>query len=236
MAVTYNPRVVTDGLVLSVDAGNTKSYNAGISTTTWTDIGPNRISGTLTNSVSSSSGYLSFNGSNQYVNFGAQTLGVSATSKTMCAWIYPTSFPSNPIGLLDMDGNGSLGGATNYGWGFWLSNAGKLWYWPFDNLDIIDGSAYSVSTNVWNFVSVAYDFSAKTAYFYYNGIYAGSGTTTAVETAPATGQNLLIGTARNATGGFYFAGRIANVSLYNRVLTAAEIKQNFNSLRGRFNI
>ena len=30
MAVGYNPRIVTDGLVLALDAGNTKSYNPGI--------------------------------------------------------------------------------------------------------------------------------------------------------------------------------------------------------------
>lgn len=233
MAITYNPKIVTNGLVLAVDAGNTKSYPG--SGTSWSDLSLSKITGTLTNSPTYSSGYLSFNGTNQYISFGAQTLGVSAASKTMCAWIFPTSIPNNPTGILDMDGNGSLGGLTNYGWGFWMSNTGKLWYWPLDNVDIIDSSSYSVSTNVWNFVSIAYDFSAKTAYFYYNGIFAGSGTTTGVETAPATGQNLIIGSIRNNVGG-NFAGRISNVSLYNRVLTASEIKQNFNSLRGRFGI
>ena len=233
MAITYNPRSVLDGLVLSVDANNIKSYSG--SGTSWTDLSRSKVVGTLTNSPTYSSGYFSLNGSTQYVNFGTQTLGVSAASKTMCAWIYPTSIPNNPTGLLDMDGNGNIGGATNYGFGFWLSNTGKLWYWPADNVDIIDASSSSVSTNKWNFVSVAYNFSLKTAYFYYNGIFAGSGTTTGTETAPATGQNLLIGAARNATLGA-FAGRIACVSLYNRVLTANEIAQNFNATRGRFGI
>lgn len=36
MAVGYNPRIVTDGLVLALDAGNPKNYNVGISTN-WTD-------------------------------------------------------------------------------------------------------------------------------------------------------------------------------------------------------
>lgn len=233
MAVVYNPPSVLNGLVLSVDANNIKSYSG--SGTSWNDLSLSKITGTLTNSPTYSSGYFSLNGSTQYINFGTQTLGVSAASKTMCAWIYPTSIPNNPTGILDMDGNGSIGGATNYGWGFWLSNTGKLWYWPADNVDIIDASSSSVTTNKWNFVSVAFNFSLKTAYFYYNGIFAGSGTTTGTETAPATGQNLLIGAARNGTLGA-FAGRIACVSLYNRVLTANEITQNFNATKGRFGL
>ena len=47
MAVGYNPKVVTDGLVLSLDASSLKNYNVGISTN-WTDnVGGNN--GTLVN-------------------------------------------------------------------------------------------------------------------------------------------------------------------------------------------
>ena len=43
--------------------------------------------------------------------------------------------------------------------------------------------------------------------------------------------------ARPAGGGSgYFAGEIPIVKIYNRVLTAAEVEQNFNALRGRFGI
>ena len=233
MSLSHSPSIVTSGLVLCVDAGNTKSYPG--SGTSWSDLSQSKITGTLTNSPTFTSGSISLNGTNQFVNFGTQTLGVSAANKTMCAWIFPTSIPNNPTGILDMDGTGSIGGVTNFGWGFWLTNGGKLWYWPLDNLDIIDSGSLSVSTNTWNFVSIAYNVSTKTADFYYNGVYSASGTTTAVETAPATGQNLIIGAIRNNVGG-NFAGRISNVSLYNRVLSRAEVQQNFNALRGRHGI
>jgi hypothetical protein len=39
MGINYNPRTVTDGLVLALDAGNTKSYPG--SGTTWTDLSGN---------------------------------------------------------------------------------------------------------------------------------------------------------------------------------------------------
>jgi hypothetical protein len=45
---------------------------------------------------------------------------------------------------------------------------------------------------------------------------------------------LLIGAF--STGSNVFTGRIANVLVYNRVLTDAEIKQNFEALRGRYGI
>ena len=63
MGVAYNSRIVTDGLVLALDAGNTKSYPG--SGTTWTDLSGNGRNGTLTNmeipgDYSSSIGYLNF--------------------------------------------------------------------------------------------------------------------------------------------------------------------------------
>ena len=54
MAVGYNPRAVTDGLVLSLDAGNSKNYNVGVSTN-WTDkVGGNN--GTLVNGTNHNDG------------------------------------------------------------------------------------------------------------------------------------------------------------------------------------
>ena len=235
MGTHYHTKTVTDGLVFCLDALNPKSYPG--SGSTWSDISATAASGSLVGSPVYTSGYISLNGSTQYASFGSQTLGVSAASKTMCAWIYPTSFPNNPIGILDNDGYGNTGGPTNYGWGFWMSNSGKLWYWPKDNLDIIDGGSKSVALNTWNHVAISYNFSTKTATFYYNGVSSGTGTTTGTELAPATGQFLLVGNIRNAAQGtFNFAGRIAGVSLYNRVLSDTEIAQNFNAMRGRFGI
>ena len=50
-----------------------------------------------------------------------------------------------------------------------------------------------------------------------------------------TGSNTRIG-GRLLTFGLYFDGNISNVSAYNRVLTAAEVKQNYDALKGRFGL
>lgn len=69
------PNIVTDGLVLYLDAANTKSYPG--SGTTWNDLSGNGNNGTLINGYifnSIGNGNLVFDGSNDYVNINAQTL------------------------------------------------------------------------------------------------------------------------------------------------------------------
>ena len=69
MARRYNPRIVTDGLVLALDAGNTKSYPG--SGTTWTDLSGNGNNGSLLNGTGYSSdnlGVLSLDGTNDYID------------------------------------------------------------------------------------------------------------------------------------------------------------------------
>ena len=63
MGVTYNPRIVTDGLVLALDAGNSKSYPG--SGTTWTDLSGLGNNGTLSTTYThnSAEGFLKFSGS-----------------------------------------------------------------------------------------------------------------------------------------------------------------------------
>ena len=81
MGIAYNPRIVTDGLVLALDAGNTKSYPG--SGTTWTDLSGQGNNGTL-NSVDISNGYSLFNAQADNINFG--TNFKIAREKTLQFW------------------------------------------------------------------------------------------------------------------------------------------------------
>ena len=77
MAVGYNPRAITDGLVLALDAGNPKNYNAGISTN-WTDkVGGNNgtlVGGTYHNDGPFvGAGYVEFDGSGDYLQVTANS-------------------------------------------------------------------------------------------------------------------------------------------------------------------
>lgn len=77
---------------------------------------------------------------------------------------------------------------------------------------------------------------------YLNGVQLGTGSTNSPSaTGIGTSNDLHIGGMQNAAAGassyvYYAKNNIANVKMYNKALTAAEIKQNFNALRGRFSI
>ena len=58
MGIAYNPKIVTDGLVLCLDAANTKSYSGTV--TSWTDLSGNGNTGTLTNGPTYNSSNLGF--------------------------------------------------------------------------------------------------------------------------------------------------------------------------------
>ena len=96
MALAHSPRIVTDGLALCLDAGNTKSYSG--SGTTWNDLSGNGNTGTLTNGPTYSSdngGSIFFDGTNDYVSL-VDNLG-DPQQFTIEFWAYPTqlNFDSN---------------------------------------------------------------------------------------------------------------------------------------------
>ena len=93
MAFIHSPKIITDGLVLALDAGNTKSYPG--SGTVWTDLSGNNNTGTLTNGPTfnaANGGSIVFDGTNDYV-----TLPISTTSGqalTYFGWLYSTESTS----------------------------------------------------------------------------------------------------------------------------------------------
>ena len=85
MAFSYSPKIVTDGLVLYLDAENTRSYPG--TGTTWSDLSRDGNNGTLTNGPtvdSGNGGSIVFDGSNDYVDFD-DILDLSTLSVSM--WI-----------------------------------------------------------------------------------------------------------------------------------------------------
>ena len=92
MGVNYNPAIVTNGLVLALDAANPKSYSgSGI---TWTDVSGNRIDANKTGAESptyptwNSTGYFSFNGGVQSMYFNG--VGPISNNFTISAWVNST--------------------------------------------------------------------------------------------------------------------------------------------------
>ena len=218
MGIFYNPRTITDGLVLCLDAGNSKSYPG--SGTTWTDLSGNGNNGTLVNGVGYSGdnfGSLSFDGVNDYV---LTPVNIDANPSSVGAW-FNASSTSGARGIALTD-NG------NWDKGFEITNG-------VFNIHIgnnLQSTGVSAAANTWYFGFLTYTSSSMS--FYVNGVNVWNGG------APGatSGSTVEIGRANfpAGAGSRVFQGNIAQVSIYNRALTAAEIQQNFNATRNRFGI
>lgn len=231
MGVFAGPDISESGLVLALDAGNVKSY-AG-SGTTWTDLSGRGNTGTLTNGPtysSSNNGSILFDGLTQYVNLGSSYTGLDLIDKSIQCWIKKTGAVAK--GLVDKDFDN---GAPNYGgWGLWIQENNKLWWWNHANLDLLDDGSLTVSNTTWTNVAVTWNSSTKTANFYINGVLNSSKTNASIVEKASGSANFVIGAMRNTS--IPFDGNISLVNVYNRLLSASEIQQNFNATRGRYGI
>jgi hypothetical protein len=233
MAVGYNPRMVTNGLVLCLDAGNTRSYpGSGI---TWTDLSGNGNNGTLTNGPtysSSNGGSIAFDGVNDYVE--TNYVLPSSTSHTMELWAKSSvgnvgaGYGNRAMG--NGDSTAGLSG-TAIIWGAGASTQLYVTRRSGVNNGTTDMS-YTVSdllTRV-HHVVVTYDHASTGSKLFVDGVQVATNANLGF-----TGS-LTFRIGRDGNGTDAFNGNIYSAKLYNRALSAAEIRQNFNALRGRYGI
>lgn len=227
MAIIHNPSVTRDGLVFYIDAANPKSYpNSG---TSHSDM-MRGSSGTLTNSPIISNGAVVFDGTNSFSNFGNTFTALDLTSKSCQAWIRRTGTTGSQ-GILDK-GFGTT--APNYGgWGFWVNTNNKLWFWNHPSLDLQDNGSLSIQNGVWTNIAITYDYPTSTASFYINGVLNSVVSNPSIVEKASGSANLIVGGVKN---GGSFNGAIGPLKAYNKVLSLAEIQQNYVTMRSRFNV
>ena len=225
--------VVQSGLVLNLDAGVSSSYPG--SGTTWTDLSGLGNTGTLVNGPTYSSangGSIVFDGVNDYAtiatlanfNFGSAIsvfvwhYNIGGDYRGVIANTYTTT-----TGFDIRYGRENYFGGTNNGTRLTVairSPSGS----PALGLTI-----YS-QLNVWGNYGFVYNGSSLTSYKNGTQFDTVSGS---VNLQP-TSNPVVIG--RNLVSDEYLTGRLAQASIYNRALSASEIKQNFNATRSRFSI
>ena len=217
MSTKYSPKIITNGLVLSLDAANNKSYPR--SGTTWTDLSGNNNNGTLTNGPTFSAGNqgsIVFDGTNDYVNISSLITGNQSFS--WGAWINPTA-TGTPV----LFGNVSAGLAMLSYWDS-ANNKVRVGTWGLDRLT--SGTAILPSNWAYTF----WTWNGTTLTSYTNGIADGT----------ATGFSFNISntytTIGNAVNSQYFNGRISQTFIYNRTLSATEVLQNYNVTKTRFGL
>lgn len=249
MGVTYNPKIVTNGLLLSIDFANPKTY----------------ISGTTANSTVTPYTFTFKNGA----TYNTVTNGVLTTTRAATV-----TTKANDGGGMQATVSGSLAVATfmynDHTWEVWvkINDAAAANYDANESLSHIAGYAgynngftYNATTmyyNIWNGITnnvtcatfaigsaiivgnwhqIVVTRSGSTFTTYVNGVPGGTGSTNSPSSVGVGTSNVLgIGSHNLPNYIWYAKMSFSNTKMYNRALSAEEVLRNFNAVRGRFGI
>lgn len=226
MGLSHSPRIVTDGLVLCLDAANARSYPG--TGTTWTDLSANSNNGTLTNGPTFSSangGSIVFDGTNDYVNTG---MNPSYTAVTIGCWFqYSNIYTSNVVGRYN---NWNTAGVFRIPANAIIGVGGQATGNGYDEMS--PDSSLSFSAGQW--VNAVFTYDGSIYRSYHQGL-AGDTISRSHTFSSVPSQNIWIGRrTSDPTLAHYYSGKISNVSIYNRALSADEIRQNYLATKGRY--
>ena len=236
MAFGNGPKIVTDGLVLALDAADQNSYVSG--STTWNDVSGNNNSGSLVNGPtfnSANNGVLTFNGSNQYVSTPIQNLSRPCTFSTWVNFNSLTGFQT----IFGQDTSTVISrgrfyfqkaGATTEGL---ILNVVNFSIVLSNNAIVTVNAINPVVTNQWYNYSAVLTTTALS--LYENGILQNTVSNSNTFLTPNTNILLNAGYFQDAITD-YVNARSSLFLIYNRALSATEIQQNYEAQKSRFNI
>ena len=224
MSIIRGPKIVSSGIALIADAADKNSYSG--SGTSWFDLSGNKNTGTLVNAPTFSSlksGSFAFNGTTQYVDCGNAS-DLQITVGSISCWILANSdATANYRGII----------TKQNAWGIFMYNNLLVLYDWGSTLQRATSSTIG-GDGLWHHVCLTFTETSGTpsnnAIVYLN---SNPVLTTTVKNLNQTVQ-FCIGSGGVASQ--YFTGSISNCSIYNRVLSAAEVLVNFNAQRKRFGV
>jgi len=239
MAGSTGPDIIQDGLVLALDAANTKSY-PGSGTTIYNTIDLNQ-SGTLTNGVlynSTNIPYLQGDGTDAYIEIDSVKDSINETGKvTISAWVYinssdegcyVASMGSNSTNEYRYFKVGNIGSYVGESMGFIAGLEMRMYYTGGEELLV--GS--------WNYVTATLSGNNN---MYVNGVVVppeqidfDRGTSTTTFTISTGGFNIFRRRYQPSVDTHYDNGQLAILHVHNRHLTPKEILQNYNQTKSRF--
>ena len=252
MALSHGPSIVTQGLVLALDAADRNSYPG--SGTTWTDLSGNGNNFTLYNSSyysynSNDGGFIDFNrtmppapetgGYAEHAGSGAlavsnylynnHTTEIWANIDDLDRTLY--NITESQSALLVYQGYHSMFryNTSSLVYGIWNGTSGEQFAPSIVfGQDIYEGQWFqAVAVRNGNNLSS-----------YFNGILKGTNIISTPNGVGNVTNNIKIGMANpsNQNYSWHADTKVSSVRMYNKALTASEIQQNFNALRGRFGI
>jgi hypothetical protein len=225
MAYNFSPRIITDGLVLYLDASNTRSYVSG--STIWNDLSRGGNTGTLVNGPtfnSGNGGSIVFDGVDDYVISSNPTSNIFSNlpSFTVSFWVKETTYAGNGSVLISSQGTNDI---------FLQIQSNSAYIGTINNYLTLPLSLFNLTLNkISNMVFVKDN---NVAFFYLNTTQY---TFPGISNFTFMGSNNSINIGKYTSSGFEFTGNLYSTSIYNRALSATEILQNYNATKTRFGI
>ena len=237
--VAYYGGIVTNGLVLNLDAGKKDSYAR--EGTVWNDISGNALTGSLTNGPvfnSDNGGNILFDGINDFSTSGTDSKTMLTSTGTLSVWAKINNYTN--ILYWSLAGRGASAGFDTNGYGIWFysgfpgGTTGSMAVHIANKTPVERGNAgviLATSTTLGNTIhnyTMTWDLTGLSGYL--DGVFVNS-TSYIYGAGDTTSIPFYVGRGPSTR---YSAAAVYNTLLYNRKLSNAEVLQNYNALKGRF--
>jgi hypothetical protein len=228
MSIYGGPDIITDGLILNMDFASIKCYPG--SGTSCRDLSANNFDGELINSPpytsSTNNKFFSFNG--EFIRIPNSTI-LDTQTPSVEVWIKTNATTQN--GFWFEKGN------VNSQYSLFQEGASIQWRM------VLNGSRSTLSTNTVNagvntssWFQIVGTYISGTRRLYVNGILINSDSRTGVIATDNGGMSIGVYGGYNGSRSFYYNGDIAIVRVYNKAISDSEVLNNYNALKGRFNL
>ncbi len=225
-------KIITDGLVLCLDAADRNSYVSG--STTWFDVAGSN-NGTLTNGPTFSSangGSIVFDGVNDYITITRPSQIITSGSITVSMWVKWTTTGTTTGTIQALLDNNHSGSPPVQG--FIIQDRPdlnkKIQWGVYPNTNGAT-SSFQVGDGTWRHITGTYE--SGSTKLYINGSLDGFATN---EPVMSTVQTTISLGRWQFSPSRYLNGNIASTQIYNRALSASEVLQNYSAQKSRFGL
>ena len=215
MGTFTGPNIVTDGLLIAIDAGSGRSYSgSGTSVSNIIDNSTYTLQNSLSK-VSDKGGTWDYDGVDDYISGPAMSFG-TLSGYTIAFWARRDSESKMYIST----NNGGFYWYGDNSWKYVTGGTNGEYYYP---------KSVSIPNGTWGYYVATYD--GTNTKVYRQGVYEGAKATT----GSVNIDSLVWQFGKHAgSGSYYFNGLGGDIFWYNKALTQAEVTQNFNAQKSRF--
>lgn len=228
MAIYAGPNSTESGLIFHYDPRNTRSYSG--SGTSLFDLSGNSHTATLVNNTSIVNGSFYLDGTDDYITVGNNTAYNGLTGNLTVDMWWMTTDANRSLNYMISNARDCCGTYNGFELLCYVSTFPRVLMTVWDGTAGQAASNTQINSNQW--YNIVFTHNGSQGRLYMNGAFDVSVNKTMGATASA---NLRLG-AMGLFPVYEMIGYIDSVKMYNRVLTDAEIKDNYTALRGRFGL